>query len=86
MSFQKGYLYLVRAENSKRWYIVRQISQKGWIATEFANFNIPTQYIHYQANGKALWHMMGVEEYHAYTSSASMREDMFSILKHGEVL
>jgi len=84
-SFEKGYTYLVNPDNSQRWYIVRQISMKGWVAVEFASHNIPENMRFHQANGKSLYELFGECEINRYVSNSEMRRDMFSILKYGRI-
>jgi len=87
MKFSKGFTYLIRRKG-RCWYIIHQISQRGWTATLFSHVS-QEMYENertFTSNGVQLWEQLGVEESHQFSSSAQagMRQMMMSILKYGD--
>jgi hypothetical protein len=87
MRFSKGYTYIVRRAGHN-WYIVHQVSQRGWVATLFSHIsnNISENERSFSANGVQLWEDMEIEEHYSFTLSEQslMRRMMMSVLKYGD--
>ncbi len=86
MIFHKGYVYIVHSDN-EGWYLVRQLSMKGWIAIEFAYLSkhIP---IMFKSNGTQLWKDLNITTYRRYADNASgeaaFRKGIYMVSRHGK--
>jgi len=87
MKFNKGYTYLVKRTGGK-WYVVHQISQRGWTATLFTHVSsaVSEHERSLSANGVQLWEDMKIEEHYSFALSEQslMRRMMMSVLKYGD--
>lgn len=89
-SFKSGNTYLVNA--NKRWFIVHQISMKGWVATLFTHGDADSFEAdrHFKGNGVSLWNELkdyAPNDFYVYQvrNTIDMRQRMFSILKYGGI-
>ena len=87
--FSTGYTYLAKV--GKGWYIVQQVSMKGWVATLFThtcNDSFEDER-HFKGNGVSLFNEMEKANedemtVFKFTQNKTLREAMFDILKYGE--
>ena len=89
--FTKGYIYIVSF--NRNWYIVRQESQRTWVALNFTHVDVKEGEVSFKGNGVDLYaemekvassyaYPLGV---YSYNNNAKFREAMFSVLKTGAI-
>jgi len=80
--FNKGYTYLV-LDGKNRWYIVKQVSMKGWKALNFTHTELGYEEEFYEGNGVAMFKSMNPMRVKKVITKHELRLQMFNILKHG---
>ena len=87
MSFKKGNAYIVHSTLRGAWFVVRQTSQRTWIAMQFTHLGGAEVHRAWSANGKDLWLELNVDEYKMFREiaeeQAKFRKTMFDVLMYG---
>lgn len=92
MSFKSKNTYLAKANG--KWYIVQQISMKGWVATLFTHGDADSFEAdrHFKGNGVSLWNELkslasDEDDFFVYQTrnTIDMRQKMFNVLKYGGI-
>lgn len=81
--FTKGYTYVVYSARYKHYYLVRQVSMKGWVAVNFTNTDAEMNLVQFQGNGIKLWETLDVSTYQVCSENKQLRETMFNVLRYG---
>ncbi len=88
--FKKGWTYIVYSEFSKSWYIVRQTSQRTWVAMNFTHLGVSESNRSISRNGVDLWDYLDVGIYRTFREVPEdqkyFRKSLFEICQYGKFI
>ena len=86
-AFKKGQVYIVHSKLRESWFVVRQTSQRTWVAMQFTHLGGAEVHRAWSANGKDLWAELQIDEYRSFKEMAeeqvNFRRAMQNVLMYG---